>query len=89
MKAEQPVRELEWEMGFAMANQMGQMFTGSQNTPQTAGTPPPVPGAVSYFVVQKGQQTGPFDMNALRQMAQTNVLTRESLVWKKRNARMD
>lgn len=68
-------------MGFAMANQMGQMFSGSQH-PQNAGAPPPIPGMVSYFVVQKGQQTGPFDMNTLRQMAQTNMLTRESLVWK-------
>jgi membrane protease subunit (stomatin/prohibitin family) len=70
-------------MGFAMANQMGQMFSGTQgNQQQAAGTPPPIPGAVSYFVVQKGQQTGPFDINTLKQMAQTNTLSRESLVWK-------
>lgn len=72
-------------MGFAMANQMGQMFTtpqGGQQQSQGAGTPPPIPGAVSYFVAKDGQQFGPFDMATLTQMAQSKQLTKESLVWK-------
>ena len=70
-------------MGFAMANQMGQMFTSqkSEAAAQSA-TPPPIPGAVTYFVAENGQQTGPFDMDALKQMAISRTLHKESLVWK-------
>lgn len=66
-------------MGFAMANQMGQTFSGGQ----TGGaTPPPIPNAANYFVAVNGQQTGPFNMNVLKEMALKNELTRETLVWK-------
>jgi hypothetical protein len=41
-----------------------------------------VPGAVSYFVVVNGQQTGPFDLNALKQMAAQGQINSETLVWK-------
>ncbi len=67
-------------MGFAMANQMGQMFNNNQQQPNAAG-PPPVPGSLQFFVVVNGQQTGPFDANVLQQMAQQGTLTRDSLVW--------
>ncbi len=75
-------------MGFAMANQMGSMFTQQQqqpNTPPTGGQqagPPPVPGAASYFVVLNGQQAGPYDMGALREMIQQNQVTRDTLIWR-------
>jgi len=72
-------------MGFAMANQMGQSMSNNQqqqNQAPPAGGPPPVPPAVSFFIAVNGQQTGPFDMNALKQKAISGELTKDSLVWK-------
>jgi len=73
-------------MGFAMANQMGQAMSNNQQNQQSqapaAGGPPPVPPAISYFIALNGQQTGPFDMAALKQKALSGELTKDSLVWK-------
>jgi len=72
-------------MGFAMANQMGQQMSNNQqqqNQAPPAGGPPPIPQAVSFFIAVNGQQTGPFDMNTLKQKALSGELTRESMVWK-------
>jgi membrane protease subunit (stomatin/prohibitin family) len=74
-------------MGMAMANQMGNMFNQNTNQNQNqqgnaGGAPPPLPQSVSYFVAKDGQQTGPFDMNALSNMAKEGSFTKESLVWK-------
>jgi hypothetical protein len=57
-------------LGGQMAGAMGGMGTG-QSPPQ-----------LQLFVVVSGQQTGPFDLAVLRQMAQSGQLTRDSLVWK-------
>lgn len=65
-------------MGFAMANQMGQSMAAGQN----AGSPPPIPQADQFFVAVNGQQTGPFDMETLRQQAAGGQLRPDSLVWK-------
>ena len=67
-------------MGFAMANQMGQAF--SPNNQQQASSPPPIPNAVSFYVAIDGKQTGPFDINTLKQMASQNKINKEALVWK-------
>lgn len=74
-------------MGFGMANtmmgQMGQMAQANQpQAQQTQGVPPPVPGAVSYFIALGGQQSGPFDLNTLKQMAAQGQINKETLVWK-------
>jgi len=71
-------------MGFAMANQMGQAFSGGQQTTQsqTQATPPPIPPALTFFVVQNGQQAGPFDLNTLKQMVMQNQLNKDTLVWR-------
>ncbi|MGB3467712.1 MAG: SPFH domain-containing protein [Cyclobacteriaceae bacterium] len=78
-------------MGFAMANQMGQMFNQTQNTsPQqsqqpvagSSPTPPPLPQQSQFFVAVNGQQTGPFDMNAITGKIQAGELSKETLVWK-------
>ena len=71
-------------MGFAMANQMGKTFStgGAPNASQAPGTPPPVPPALTFFVVLNGQQAGPFDLETLKQMAQQNQINREVLVWR-------
>jgi hypothetical protein len=74
-------------MGFAMANQMGQAFTGGQqqqpqaNQSQTP-TPPPIPPTLTFFVVVNGQQAGPYDLNTLKQMAMQNQINRDVLVWR-------
>ena len=76
-------------MGFAMANQMGQTFGGTQQQQQQAaqppaggGAPPPLPVAETFHVVVNGQQSGPFDMGTLKQMISQNQINKESLVWK-------
>ncbi|MCP4154510.1 MAG: SPFH domain-containing protein, partial [bacterium] len=74
-------------MGFAMANQMGQAMSSNQqqnqqNQASPAGGPPPIPQAVSFFVAINGQQTGPFDINVLKQKVLSGELKKESLVWK-------
>lgn len=66
-------------MGIAMGQQMGQMM--SQPPQQPGAAPPPIPQSPSYFVAVNGQQTGPFNLDLLRQQAQSGQLTRESLVW--------
>ena len=68
-------------MGFGMANMMMNTMGQPQQQPLSS-SPPPIPGAVKYFVVVNGQQSGPFDLNALKQMVSQNQLMRETLVWK-------
>ena len=71
-------------MGFAMANQMGNAFTGTgqQNQQSAPSGPPPIPPSIAFHVVINGQQTGPFDVATLKTMAGQNQLTKEMLVWK-------
>ncbi|MBP5364436.1 MAG: SPFH domain-containing protein [Bacteroidales bacterium] len=74
-------------MGFGMANQMmnamnPQMQQQQYQQPQQQMAPPPIPPAATFFVAVNGQQTGPFDMGTLSQMAASGQLTRDSLVWK-------
>ncbi len=65
-------------MGFAMANQMGQ----NMNQPQSSGAmPPPIQQPTTYWVAVDGAQTGPFNMDTLKQQAVAGRLTRESMVW--------
>ncbi|MCP5108510.1 MAG: SPFH domain-containing protein [bacterium] len=82
-------------MGFAMANQMAGMFQpgqapqqqayqgapGAYQPPAAAG-PPPIPGAVQFFVAMGGAQSGPFNVDVLRQMVVQQTLTPETLVWR-------
>jgi membrane protease subunit (stomatin/prohibitin family) len=73
-------------MGGQMAGAMGGMFSGqSQAQPGIGGasqTPPPLPPQLQLFVAVNGQQTGPFELGDLQQMARSGQLTRDSLVWK-------
>jgi membrane protease subunit (stomatin/prohibitin family) len=69
-------------MGFAMANQMGQLFNQQGNAAGPGG-PPPLPGAgAQFFVAVNGQQQGPYAVSSLPQMIQQGTLTRDSLVWR-------
>jgi membrane protease subunit (stomatin/prohibitin family) len=71
-------------MGFAMANQMGNTFSGgqTQENKATPPPPPPVPPALTFHIVVNGQQAGPYDMNSLKQMAMQNQFTKDVLVWR-------
>ena len=77
-------------MGFGMGGQvagaMGGMNVGQSQLQQGSGAvspiPPPLPEHLQLFVAINGQQTGPFQLDALQQMAQSGQLTRDSLVWK-------
>jgi hypothetical protein len=66
-------------MGMAMAGPIGQAL--NQQAPSGPATPPPIPGAVTYFVVVEGKQMGPFDMQTLASQAASGRLTRDTLVW--------
>ena len=59
--------------GMAIANQMAGALPAG---------PPPLPGAISYFIGKDGKQTGPFDLTTLAGMARAGLLTRGTLVWK-------
>ena len=70
-------------MGMAMASQMmGSMNQPQQQQQQQQQAAPPPPPVVAFHTAVNGQQQGPFDMNTLQQMANSNQLTKETLVWK-------
>jgi membrane protease subunit (stomatin/prohibitin family) len=75
-------------MGMAMAGNMMNAMNQSMNQnqqqqqPQGGAMPPPMPQAVTFFAVVNGAQAGPFDVNALKQMAMNGQLTKETMVWK-------
>jgi membrane protease subunit (stomatin/prohibitin family) len=68
-------------MGMAMAGPMAQALSGQVPGAGSAGTPPPIPGAATYFVAIEGKQTGPFDIQALAAQASSGRLTQQTLVW--------
>jgi hypothetical protein len=83
-------------MGFAMANQMGQVFGNAQQQqpgqqggppqlPPGSGSPPALPqqGAAEWYVAYDGQQAGPLGRDALQQGARAGKLTRDTLVWRR------
>ena len=69
-------------MGFAVARELGQGLSASnQSTAGAPVIPPPIPGAVAYFVALAGQQQGPFSANEVIEKIKTGILTRDSLIW--------
>jgi len=68
--------------GMAMANQMTQSMANQMQNTQQQSTPPPVPGAVSYYVAVNGQQSGPFNKGELVKLIEDGTLTKETLMWK-------
>ena len=67
-------------MGVAMAGPIAQAMSGQQAAVAPA-TPPPIPGATTYFVALGGQQTGPFDLQTLAAQVSAGRLTAQTLVW--------
>lgn len=68
-------------VGQNIAGLMNNMMSGINQQTQNGMTPPPVPN-VMYHVAANGQATGPFDLDALKQMVITGQFTADSLVWK-------
>jgi membrane protease subunit (stomatin/prohibitin family) len=69
-------------MGMAMAAPIGQAMSAQQSAgAASTATPPPIPGAATYFVAIEGKQTGPFDMQTLASQAAMGRLTQQTLVW--------
>lgn len=69
-------------MGGAMGSQMaGMMNQMGQQVQNGMNTPPPIPG-VSYMIAVNGQQSGPFSIPQLQQMAQSGQLNAQTYVWK-------
>ena len=63
-------------IGGAMGNQVGGMMNNMNQTP-----PPPPPQNV-FHIALNGQQSGPFTMDQLKQLALTNQFTKQFHVWK-------
>lgn len=69
-------------MGFAVARELSQGLSASNQSPVGAQVvPPPIPGGVSYFVALAGQQQGPFSENEVIEKIKTGVWTRDTLIW--------
>jgi hypothetical protein len=71
-------------IGMAVGSLIGRQMTNTLNN-MCAGFTQPLPShpqPLSYHVVVNSQVTGPYDINALKQMTQTGLLTRQSFVWK-------
>lgn len=62
-------------IGGAMGNQMGGMMSNINKTP-------PPPPTETYFISLKGQQSGPFTLEQLKQFAQSGQFTKNHHVWK-------
>ncbi|HEY9195128.1 MAG TPA: SPFH domain-containing protein, partial [Mucilaginibacter sp.] len=76
-------------VGAAMMGQVGNVFQQNHfdpnagNTAAAPATPPPVVPGVQYFVVKDGQSDGPHSLDDLNRMASQQLLTPNTLVWKK------
>lgn len=69
--------------GLAAGMAMGQQMMNALHPQGTGpGTPPPLPGAPSWFLGTGGAQTGPFDLAALEARVRDGSLTRSTLVWR-------
>lgn len=75
-------------MGFAMAQQMGTLFnqqtqSKTVNQPASTGaTPPPLPNQAQYYYAANGQQAGPVNFEALKNLFAARSINAETLVWK-------
>jgi membrane protease subunit (stomatin/prohibitin family) len=58
------------------------MAIGSQMAGTLPAVPPPLPGAVCFYISKDGQPTGPFDLTTLARLAGAGQFTRSTLVWK-------
>lgn len=68
-------------VGQNIAGTMNNMMGGMNQAAQPGAVPPPIP-TVAYHVAVNGQAAGPYDINALAQMASVGQFNADSLVWK-------
>lgn len=68
--------------GAKIIGAYGKMRNPQQKQSEAVAVPPPI-RVILYYVAVNGQQTGPFDMETLAQMAENDQLTVNSLVWRK------
>lgn len=68
-------------LGFGMANQMANAF-GQQQQQAPVAAPPPLQQAVQYYAAINGQQAGPFPIETVQSLVNTNQITKDTLVWK-------
>ena len=68
-------------MGLGLGGQVAAAVGVGLTSQTSAAVPPPLPPE-QIFVARNGQQTGPFDMAALRQQIQSGQLKKDTLVWK-------
>ena len=64
-------------IGGALGNQMGGMM-GNLNP---NSTPPPLPN-VAFHIALNGQQSGPFNLEQLKQFVQSGQFTQNHHIWK-------
>jgi len=76
-------------VGAAMMGQVSNIFQQNHFDPNAGNpaaalaTPPPVVPGVQYFVVKDGQSDGPHSLDDLNRMASQQLLTPNTMVWKK------
>lgn len=76
-------------MGGALGTQMaGMMNNMGGQMQQQMNTPPPAPQS-QYFVAVNGQQSGPFSIPQLQQLAQQGQINAQTMVWKQGMAGWD
>ncbi len=70
-------------VGANVAGMMNNFMGGVQGqmNPPTMQTPPPIT-TIMFYVADNGQQTGPFDISAIRAMIEEGRITRDTPVWK-------
>ncbi|MDO6430825.1 SPFH domain-containing protein [Flavitalea sp. BT771] len=68
-------------LGMAIGGQVGNVF--QNNTVQGNDGPPPLPGALPFFVAIDGKQAGPYTIDQLTQLAAAGTINQQSQVWKK------
>ena len=69
-------------MGAAMGNQMAGMMNQMGSTMNNQmQAPPPMP-SVSWMVAVNGQQSGPFTMQQMQQLAQQGQISPQTYVWR-------
>jgi membrane protease subunit (stomatin/prohibitin family) len=68
-------------IGMAIAGPVAQAVADPAKTSNPSKTPPPIPGAVQYFLAVEGRQEGPYSMSGLSSRVDSGELTRQTLVW--------
>ena len=68
-------------LGNVVGKNIGDTMATAMNSMKPCAVPPPIP-VVAYHVAVNGQAAGPYDLDALKQMAIAGQFNASSLVWK-------